>query len=661
MTENNEKMNNARHDDLGLLRKLRKSVIIRAALALAMIVLTLILLFSLTLAWYTNVVQTGGLVFETEQWDFDGTITLQNKSFVMSPGNSGVIPLTIENKGNHIVAASVTVSKQDLQGADVTINGTPINPYELMQKRLYFYVDTMATRHQENMERVYVSDKSSYTYTVFPQSTMVLNENGNAALLKWEWVYDVLGYYVWGEATADANNPSIYTDVTPQYYIRPIEYDFDEMTTTFDGEQLATIDGSKTALEFLKELTAADGYRGSIAEDTQAVNGYYPISVDNNGRGVWLRLCTYSEIQQNMKDDALLGSLPADQITYRIKVNVTGQNSREDETYVQNVAGLIAALQDPTAGIVTLSDDIALSDPIELASGTSTILNLNGKTLSTTAANMFVLQKGANLAVSNGTLSGVVDNKTVAVYAEGAHVMMSDVTVSNVYQGFVIKDHLVEGSSVVKVSGSTIDAAYNGIHLYGNADASASRTVLIVDDSTVVGAGYAGICCNGSYRATDITVKNNSKVTGYWTAIYHPQKQSTMTITSSTLEGWTALVVKGGTVTVNDSLLNGTGETHSSPAYHNSGFSDTGDGIYLEGGYDEDAAIYINGANTKVSSTATESLAVRHYFEENGKTPAIYITGGTYSTDVTDYCADGYECIANGDGSYTVQQVLSQS
>jgi hypothetical protein len=81
----------------------------------------------------------------------------------------------------------------------------------------------------------------------------------------------------------------------------------------------------------------------------------------------------------------------------------------------------------------------------------------------------------------------------------------------------------------------------------------------------------------------------------------------------------------------------------------------------LEGGYDEDAAIYINGANTKVSSTATESLAVRHYFEENGKTPAIYITGGTYSTDVTDYCADGYECIANGDGSYTVQQVLSQS
>ncbi len=648
MTEKsqNKKLNNSRQDHTGLLGGLRKNIVMRALLAIVTVVLTVIVLFSLTVAWFTNVVQTGGLHFQTEQWEFDGEITIHQQNIVMSPGDSGVIPLTIENEGKHIVAASVSVSKDSIT--------TNVELTEMMKKRLYFYVDTTASRNGESLDRVYISDRNSYTYTILPESKLVLTEaTHNGPLLKWEWVYDVLGYYVIGqsvEATGEVNISE---------YIRPIVYDYDETKATFNSDSsLATIDGSKTALAFLKEITATDGYAGAIDENTVPTGrGYYPISVDGNGYGVWLHLCTYTEIQQNIMDDTTIGQMqdtPACQVT----IKVSGSNSREEQTYVKSEAELISALKNPTSGVVTLSDDVALTAPIALEEGTNAILDLNGKTLSTTAAQLFSLKPGANLSVSNGSLSGSIENKTAAVYAEGAYVTMKNVNISNVYQGFSIKDHLVDGSSSVRISGSVIEASYNGIHLYGNADDSGSRTEIIVENSTVKGAGYAGICCNGSYRATDIMVKN-STITGYWTAIYHPQKQSAMTIMNGTLEGYTGLVVKGGTVTVEHSTVKGNGVTHSAPAYNNSGFSDTADGIYLEGGYDEDAVIYINGSSVVTSSGAEGSLAVRHYAED-GTPVAIHITGGSYNTDIEKYCADGYRVIANENGTYTVEQEMTQ-
>ena len=153
MTEKSRKLNNSRQDRTGLLGVLRKNIVMRALLAIVTVVLTVIVLFSLTVAWFTNVVQTGGLHFQTEQWEFDGEITIHQQNIVMSPGDSGVIPLTVENEGKHIVAASVSVSKDSMTtNAELT---------EMMKKRLYFYVDTTATRNDESMDRVYVSDKNS--------------------------------------------------------------------------------------------------------------------------------------------------------------------------------------------------------------------------------------------------------------------------------------------------------------------------------------------------------------------------------------------------------------------------------------------------------------------------------------------------------------------
>jgi hypothetical protein len=99
MTEKNRKNNHSWHERLGhagVLRVLRRNVILQAALALLTIALTIVLVFSLTAAWYTNVVRTGGLGFQAEAWEFDGEIQLLNQNTIAaSPGDEGVISLRI--------------------------------------------------------------------------------------------------------------------------------------------------------------------------------------------------------------------------------------------------------------------------------------------------------------------------------------------------------------------------------------------------------------------------------------------------------------------------------------------------------------------------------------------------------------------------------------
>ena len=69
------------------LNKIQKNIYRQAALAGLTVVLTIVILFAMTSAWYTNIVQTSGLVFEAEPWGFDGTITVENDPIQAAPGD----------------------------------------------------------------------------------------------------------------------------------------------------------------------------------------------------------------------------------------------------------------------------------------------------------------------------------------------------------------------------------------------------------------------------------------------------------------------------------------------------------------------------------------------------------------------------------------------
>lgn len=631
MTENNLKNNNSRQNRSGALRGLRKKIILRAVFSLVTLLLTAVLLFSLTAAWYTNVADTEGLTFVAKQWDFDGTISIGGNAVSAVPGSSGIISLQIFNKGTETAAASVTVSKNELE--------------DLMKKRLYFYVDTSFYRNAERMERVYVSDSASYTYTVFPNSQITITEDTqNAPPLKWEWVYDVLGYYVLGGLSGDT--------VEIHEYIRPIEYTYDPITTTFGADNtLKTVDGFKTVNEFLRELSASDGYEGAIDVTKKTEDGYYPVSVNSEGYGVWVYLCTKNEIEQNMQDDTGMGEL-GDQKSYPVKVCVTGSNTRETAFEVSTKESLVSMLSATSYASVKLTKDIALDESLVIQSGYRADIDLNGHKLTSDADQIFKAEVGSKITLNNGTVQG--NGGGYGVLANGAEVVLNDVVLSGVAEGIKVVDHQndLNADSRIHIVNSEIHGVEDALWIYGNNGDANTKTTVIVEGSELYGDTYTGIICNGSYEGIDIQIIN-STVKGYYAAIYHPQRESTLQITGSRLEGISGLVVKGGVVTIVDSTIMGTGTVDQidEPAYTVSGFSVTGDGIYLEANYEWSAEIYVSGSRTIITSAAAE--AVRK-FEKDAVGAKIVISEGIYSTAVDDYLAPGAIQTVTDDGNYAV-------
>lgn len=292
------------------LEAMRKNVVRQAALAVLLIVQLVVLLFAITAAWYTNIVQTNDLVFETAVWGFEGSVQLGDEPIKAAPGDEGVIPFIAVNNSDEVTEVSVNISK--------------INMDKEMQKRIYFYVDTDRIWNNEIIERVYLSNTASYTYIMPGQGELTLTEDEevcNDVPLRWRWVYDLLGYYVLGVVTEDG--------AVIEEYLRPIEYNYDEIQTTFDPEDgtLATIDGVTTAAEFLLQVSQSDGYRDTINIDG-AVGRYYPVDVDDSGYGVWAYLCDYTEILQNTDYDTKLGSGEVTISNFTAKATISAQNSK---------------------------------------------------------------------------------------------------------------------------------------------------------------------------------------------------------------------------------------------------------------------------------------------------------------------------------------------
>ena len=338
----NQKKNDSSVGLSALRKVLQKKVAVRIILVVLTLVLTLVLVFALTIAWQTNIVQTGGLMFSSETWNFSGSISVDKFSGSIVPGDDGVVGIQMENNSSELVAASVTISKANLE--------------ETMRSRMYFYVDTQTTRNGEPLSRVYVSNHSSYTYILFPYTNLQINENSDHdPVLKWEWVYDNLGYYVLGKPNTDG---SFQIDD----YIRPIEYQYDPMVTSFDpttGKPIY-VEG-KSVAEFLKEFSATDGYAGLI--EGSHSSGYYPVSIDGNEYGVWAYLCTRQEIEQGSANDTQLGQ--SNSSLGSASVIVTGWNSRENGIPVYNESSLLQALGGSGFHHITLTRDVSLTQTIQ--------------------------------------------------------------------------------------------------------------------------------------------------------------------------------------------------------------------------------------------------------------------------------------------------------
>lgn len=619
----------------------------QALFALAALATLGVLLYSLTTAWYTNVAETTELVFETESWGFKGQVKALDTGLLLAPGQSACAALSVTNDGEQINQITVTVDKSSM-------------PEEL-QKRIYFYVPATVKQHEETVECVYLSPYGGYSYRVMPKSTLLLTANSAAdAPVRCEWVYDLLGYYVYG--TLDKDNKLITaeqikagnrTDVAAPVYIRPVEYDYDK--AIFQDDKLLTVDGDKVD-DFVKDLLAADGYKN--ADTITTVGDYYAVNTTGTSEteqtGLWLYLCTQPEIKAATELDTRIGTyryllarkddqgntveLTEDEKKEYVSVaelltgtsatiQIAGQNLRTSIADVTEAENLTAAL---TRGeSVRLAGDMTLEKAITIPADKDVIIDLNGKQLTTNVVGQPVL-KGApdsSITVLNGTINGGSRDTTVQLV--GSSAAFSGVTI----QGRLLIDDKNESNengtvSVVRLSNCTLKTVGDeqvGVHVFGNGAASSSRTVLLVEDCTIEST-FAGILGNGSddCYGTDIQVLN-STVKGKYAGIYQPQRGSRLLVQNSTVEGMTGIAVKGGTVTIRNCIVNGTAEKGFVPTAEQvkasrNGWLDTGAGVYVEANYDwaDDITLTITD-----STISTKTLGVPNVLIVGEKADAV--------------------------------------
>ncbi len=626
--------------------KLNNRILTHAVLAAVCIVLTVVLIFSMAAAWYSNVVEMDSLQFQADPWGFSSTVKMDEAILKAAPGDSGIVTLSVENPSGDMIAMAIGASKSQL--------------IPEMQQRIYFYVDAAKGLSDEAVQRTWLSSTSNYDYTILPGGTVSMSPSySNVEPVHWMWVYDMLGYYVQGRWEGD--------HFIAAEYLRPVEYDYDRANFDAATDRLAAVnctaadpDGTPIA-DFVAALTAADGYEGTAQADA-AHPGWYKIAVNETGLGVWMYLCSNTEILAANAFDTALGdaaytalknnTTPA---TYGAHLLVIGQRKELISETVDNAQQLQEALTQGTGDRIVLNQNMTLDQMVSVQPEKETILDLQGHSLTVSGAGSGLqVQEGSCLSVTNGTLVGMTAN--YAIETIGAEVMLDNVTIENTKRGISVSDYKAvnAGDSHIYITNCNIDADECGVAVMGNGASSSAKTKVIIEDCTI-NSDYLGITGNGTRGGTDILVKNSS-VTGKWAAVYHPQKDSAITIINCDMSGVTGVVAKAGEVTIDSSRIKGTLETAYDPAAYSSGdgFLDTGDAVYIECNYATDITVRISG------SSALESAAnypIRK-FEEAAEHGTFIITGGTFKgrpCTLSQYVPqEGYHITGDGTAEVTV-------
>ena len=305
-------------------------------------------------------------------------------------------------------------------------------------------------------------------------------------------------------------------------------------------------------------------------------------------------------------------------------------------------ATLQAAADAATAGqtVMVLNDvDMTTDGNLTVNVGKDIVLDMNGHSI-----------KGANadhkniLVKGKLTLKDSKENSTGKIYAETPY-QYGVYDKPLVYVGSKGEFVMENGHIYSVIPEKTADNGQFGIGAYDN-------STVTINGGTVESGWYA-IAGNGSgVQTTTITINGGTLVSTSDYAIYHPQF-GTLTINDGAVVYGAAgaiamkrgnLVVNGGTLTskgIGDTgnWGDGTGNLGKAALNFCAPYGDVT--AIIKGG-----TITAEGDAVLIDAQPTE-----------GKTVALAIEGGTYSSDVSKYCSPGFTATPNPDGTYGITKV----
>lgn len=294
--------------------KAKRRIFCQAGITAASVLLIVVMIFGITAAWYSNVVQMRAITVQAEKWGFEGNITIPEEPVAAAPGESGVIEIQIDNSGE--------------QPAGIRLDVVKDAPDNLMSRRFYCYTE------DAEGSKTYLNSQNHYIF-----NTVNAKETVKSGDVRWQWVYDVLGYYVLGtvKAVPDPETGKETADCKIEEYLMPVEYDLDTARFDVSGELVSVTDAKGNdvpADEYIKTLYAAylpsaeyvpESEATEEKPATQRIGNYYAVDVDAEGYGVWLCLLGREDIVSETETDTALadGTLLSE---FTLTLKFTGQN-----------------------------------------------------------------------------------------------------------------------------------------------------------------------------------------------------------------------------------------------------------------------------------------------------------------------------------------------
>lgn len=414
-------------------------------------------------------------------------------------------------------------------------------------------------------------------------------------------------------ATGDATRTGTVGDNNNNIGVSGVIFDRDanypavaSTSITIDGD--AKVNGAKEAVELKNENNVAD------AKDAIKLLGG-----------------TYNKDVQSLLADGSVSVKQGD--TYV----VTTYYAQVGET---KYATLQAAVDAATTGqTVTVINDVDMTSGKNLTvkAGQDIVLDMNGHSI-----------KGANADYKNIhvfgklTLKDSKENSTGKIYSEDPYK-------SGVDKALIYVDN---NGAFVMESGHINTVLPNSVNNGQFAVGSFENSTVTINGGTIEG-GYSAITGFGDPTDnTTITINGGTLICPMDYAIYHPQPGKLTVNKGATIYGGAgAICMKSGELEINGGTLTSKGKGNT---------GNWGDGT---GGLGNAALNFCKPygnvtATIKGGTITAEGDAVLIDAQPTeGKTVTLAISGGTYSSDVSKYCAEGFTATPNADGTYGISEV----
>lgn len=178
--------------------------------------------------------------------------------------------------------------------------------------------------------------------------------------------------------------------------------------------------------------------------------------------------------------------------------------------------------------------------------------------------------------------------------------------------------------------GTAIMSAANSAVVVGANNVTFSMDGVTIEGKDANNGPYIGVTVNGTNTDAVVTLTQCS-IKNCGIGVYFPPASSTLKLDDCDISSWAAVAVKGGTVEISDSTLIGTEIGYTADQFKNfspnsGGANTAGEALYLEGNYDRDANVTVT--NSKLDSE--NNFAIRVQFLSNS-TKNITLNGGYYS------------------------------